>query len=126
MGIAHREERSDFIDIQQKACGSVTFLVRGTLFSLPGWSTGRLYNIYFKGSRMERTYQAYGLTNYRNIRQITRLNKEELQAIEVVLSWASICLAGLSISEISISFLQIIVIAELTIRKEPSIAMRRN
>lgn len=33
---------------------------------------------------MERTYQAYGLTNYRNIRQITRLNKEELQAIEVV------------------------------------------
>lgn len=30
---------------------------------------------------MERTYQAYGLTNYRNIRQITRLNKEELQAI---------------------------------------------
>ena len=84
MGIAHREERSDFIDIQQKACGSVTFLVRGTLFSLPGWSTGRLYNIYFKGSRMERTYQAYGLTNYRNIRQITRLNKEELQAIEVV------------------------------------------
>ena len=36
MGIAHREERSDFIDIQQKACGSVTFLVRGTLFSLPG------------------------------------------------------------------------------------------
>ena len=32
---------------------------------------------------MERTYQAYGLTNYRNIRQITRLNKEELQASEV-------------------------------------------
>ena len=33
---------------------------------------------------MDRTYQAYGLTYYRNIRQITRLNKEELQAIEVV------------------------------------------
>ncbi len=27
---------------------------------------------------MERTYQAYGLTNYRNIRQITRLNKERI------------------------------------------------
>lgn len=33
---------------------------------------------------MEKTYRAYGLGNYRNIPQISRLSGEELQAIEVV------------------------------------------
>ena len=33
---------------------------------------------------MEKTYRAYGLGNYRNIPQISRLSPEELQAIEVV------------------------------------------
>lgn len=33
---------------------------------------------------MKRTYQAYGLANYRNIPQIARLSSEELDAMEVV------------------------------------------
>ena len=78
MGIAHREERSDFIDIQQKACGSVTFLVRGTLFSPLGGVLVDCIIFILKEVEWNELYQAYGLTNYRNIRQITRLNKERI------------------------------------------------